>query len=355
MDVGDVGIAGPGPADSGEMGDADFGGGLFGGMEGITGDMGAGSVADNFLGQMPMGLEGLFGENIADDVSMNMDSIANLPSFDVSSDNSNLSKMSKFAGIVAGLLGMPNVANVANMTSIASSTNPISGMVSMGLHAANPALGMIASSLGIPGMIGNQFAGVDNQGVNSVSSASAGNATADGMAASGGGSMDMMGALPGLLGMYAGYQGQKDASGMLGGLQGLYSQDSPYSQMLRQQLQRRDAAGGRRSQYGPREVELQAKLAQMASGQIGNMSQLQQRQNINRAQMLQQGLGAFQKLGGINSLKDLFGMGGAGGMYETTALNALNNGSMGNSFDLGNIFGNMPPSQGYDFGNLWGG
>jgi len=114
------------------------------------------------------------------------------------------------------------------------------------------------------------------------------------------------GVLNGLAGMYAANRGYRDSQGMLEGLQGLYSQDSPYSQMLRQQLQRKDAAGGRRSQYGPREVELQARLAQMASNQIPAMNQLSQRANMNRAIMLQQGLGAFNSMGGMNYLRDLF-------------------------------------------------
>jgi hypothetical protein len=41
----------------------------------------------------------------------------------------------------------------------------------------------------------------------------------------------------------------------------LYGPNSPYAQTMRQQLDRRDAASGRRSQYGPREVELMSKLA----------------------------------------------------------------------------------------------
>jgi hypothetical protein len=65
-------------------------------------------------------------------------------------------------------------------------------------------------------------------------------------------------------------------------LSGMYGQDSPYAQMLRQQLERRDAAAGRRSQYGPREVELQAQLAQMNSRNA---------QPIYNAQMAQLGYG----------------------------------------------------------------
>lgn len=352
MDVGDVGIAGPGPADSGEMGEADFGG-LFGGMEGITGEMGPGSAAEGILGQMPMGLDSLFADS---DITSGLfadipDLSANLPDVVANQNNPiDISKMSKFAGIVAAMLGQPGLANMANMTSVASSNNPISGMISMGLMAANPALGMLANTVGIPGMIASNFSDANPQGINSSANAAPADTTSNG-------STGMMDALPGLLGMYAGYQGQKDAGSMLGGLQSLYGQDSPYAQVLRQQLQRRDAAGGRRSQYGPREVELQAKLAQMASGQIGNMSQLQQRQNINRAAMLQQGLGAFKKMGGFGGLQDLFGLGGAGGMYETAAMNGLNNGSLGNIFGGGgNIFSDVPSGGGYNFDMFnWGG
>jgi len=52
-------------------------------------------------------------------------------------------------------------------------------------------------------------------------------------------------------------------------LMDLYSPNSAYAQTMRQTLDRRDAAAGRRSQYGPREVELMAKLA-------GNQAQSQQ-------------------------------------------------------------------------------
>lgn len=62
-------------------------------------------------------------------------------------------------------------------------------------------------------------------------------------------------------------------------LSDMYTQDSPYANQMRQELERKDAASGRRSQYGQREVELQAKLAQMNSanannilGNIGNVS-----------------------------------------------------------------------------------
>lgn len=107
-----------------------------------------------------------------------------------------------------------------------------------------------------------------------------------------------MGTIKGLAQLYTGYRGQRDNSRMLKGLTDLYSQNGAYAQQLRKQLSRQDAASGRRSQYGPREVELQAKLAQMTSGQIPAMNQMYQQQAMARNAMLQGGLGTLASLFG---------------------------------------------------------
>jgi hypothetical protein len=60
-------------------------------------------------------------------------------------------------------------------------------------------------------------------------------------------------------------------------LQDLYGPNSAYSQQLQQSLLRQDAQRGRRSQFGTRNVELQARLADLASR---NAPQLQ---NLTRA------------------------------------------------------------------------
>lgn len=66
----------------------------------------------------------------------------------------------------------------------------------------------------------------------------------------------------------------------IGGLEALYSANSPYAQQMRQAMERKDAAAGRRSQYGTREVELQAALATQASRMAPTLQQLyQQKQN----------------------------------------------------------------------------
>lgn len=87
----------------------------------------------------------------------------------------------------------------------------------------------------------------------------------------------------GLYGLYRGGQANNQANT----LGSLYGQNSPYAQYLRSSLERRDAAAGRRSQYGPREVELQAKLADMYSRNYPMLQGAQQR----RDQLFGQGLG----------------------------------------------------------------
>lgn len=62
-------------------------------------------------------------------------------------------------------------------------------------------------------------------------------------------------------------------------LQDLYGPNSAYSQQLQQSLLRQDAARGRRSQFGTRNVELQARLADLASR---NAPQLQ---NLTKARV----------------------------------------------------------------------
>lgn len=82
------------------------------------------------------------------------------------------------------------------------------------------------------------------------------------------------GLLGGLVGLGLGMNNNRMLGQQIGNLQGLYGQNSPYATALRQQLERRDAAAGRRSQYGPREVELQAALAGNAARLAPSLQQL---------------------------------------------------------------------------------
>jgi hypothetical protein len=339
--LGDAGFGGPAPGsmgDAGSMSDAGLG---FGFSDASFGDNALGNISnftDLSTALSDFGLDAMAG---LEGMSSFSDALGTVPSF--TTDTSFFSNMQDFSKTtigkaIMGLLGYASKGAIGPANT-ALSNNPAASIAKGGLGlAAGSVFGpigalaapAIADALGLSSAFAN---------AGTVSSFQGNDAN-----------MGIGEALPGLAGMFAGYQGMRDSSKMLGGLQDLYSQNSPYAQMLRQQLQRKDAAGGRRSQYGPREVELQAKLAQMASGQIGAMSQLQQRQNINRAQMMQQGLGAFQKMGGIKGLQSLFGMGGMGGMFDTAAsqgLQGLPNLFGNNGMDS---FGQLPEGLGFDFG-----
>jgi hypothetical protein len=131
------------------------------------------------------------------------------------------------------------------------------------------------------------------------------------------------GALAGALGSaYMGNQQSQQYGGALNSLNQLYSPTGPYATFMRQQLAAKDAAAGRNSQYGPREANLMAMLAQnqantMTSPGYGNLMQ----QNLRGNQM------------GLNNLLALMGKGGPlNGMVNNVG-NGISNG-------LSNLFGN---------------
>jgi hypothetical protein len=114
--------------------------------------------------------------------------------------------------------------------------------------------------------------------------------------------------------LYGFYNNKKQRQALQGqqqGLQDLYSQNSPYAQQLRNTLQAKAAAGGKRLNTGGREVQLQAMLADRAAQMAPTMYQIQQGQNNlqnNNMNMLLQGankLGAFKAIG--NGLQGMFG------------------------------------------------
>lgn len=111
--------------------------------------------------------------------------------------------------------------------------------------------------------------------------------------------------------LYASNRANKNLKQQIGGLQGLFGPDSPYAQQMRQTLSRKDAAAGRRSQYGPREVELQARLAELNSRNAPQLAQLYNAQDQNRSRMLRDMLiygqqsGLTRQIG--DGLSSLFG------------------------------------------------
>lgn len=324
------GAAGPGPAEGSETGESDYGGGMgislgdIGGSGGGIATFGDALFSDPSITESILGDFGFgdFGEGLGN-FGYGQNDLSSLFSQNESNPFSELFQ-GKLGKSLMALLGLADksgvVSQIGKFGSLATSPNPAKGManigLAMGLNALAPGLGMFAGPIGQATGLSNAFSGtVGLQGGQPADSG-------------------VGGMLQGLGGLYAGYKGMKENGDMLGSLQSLYSQNSPYAQALRQQLQRQDAAGGRRSQYGPREVELQARLAQMASSQIPAMSQLQQNKTLARNAMLQQGLGAFDRMGGLKGLQSLFGFGGQGGLYDNAATQLINSGSLGNLFSL---------------------
>lgn len=108
-----------------------------------------------------------------------------------------------------------------------------------------------------------------------------------------------VGTAGGLYNMFRSYQNANNMAGRLGSM---FSGNSPYATQLRQQLERRDAAAGRRSQYGPREVELQAKLAAMANQIAPNQMAARQYGDQSLLKMMEM-LGGANKMGVFDPVK----------------------------------------------------
>jgi hypothetical protein len=292
--VGDPSDSPVGPVGSTSTGDVgDVSGDVIGdvSLDGvtITGD----PTSSLGIANGDIGLEGLFSTDLADTNSntetgtfSTMENILNIIKGNPVA-MATLAALTHSNPVLSGIVGIANIA--ANMNS-----NPIGSIMgnlgsTLGNAIAGPIGGVIGGSAG--GSIGTP-SGVGVTGVGSDPSASAGeNMT------------DYMKLLPGLGSLYLQNKSANQFSGMASNLASLYGQDSPYSQMLRQQLTRQDAAGGRRSQYGTREVELQAKLAQLNSQNAPQIAQFQNAALQRRAQQLMQLSAMYrspegQKIGG---------------------------------------------------------
>jgi hypothetical protein len=119
----------------------------------------------------------------------------------------------------------------------------------------------------------------------------------------GSGGFDLGSLLQNIAQIYQGNRQQESAKGLYDSLASQFGPDSAYAKQLRQELDRRDAASGRRSQYGPREVELQAKLADQMTKNLTTMTALMDKSNSGLTSQLQAGL----KLGEDSGLSSIFG------------------------------------------------
>lgn len=120
-----------------------------------------------------------------------------------------------------------------------------------------------------------------------------------------------LGGIAGSLGqLYQAERAGRESSQLAGTLSDLYGQNSPYAQALRQQLERKDAAAGRRSQYGPREVELQAQLAGLYSRNAPQTMAAQAAARAARNRKFAAGLGLVKETGlldyGQRALRNLW-------------------------------------------------
>lgn len=87
------------------------------------------------------------------------------------------------------------------------------------------------------------------------------------------------------LGAYSAYQQRRRIKEQLQTLKDMYSENSPYAQRLRSQLDRRAAQTGRRSQVGSRQTQLQALLAEAAMRNQPQTAQLLGLQDEQRRRM----------------------------------------------------------------------
>lgn len=196
----------------------------------------------------------------------------------------------------------------------------LGSMAGIGTNAAmgKDVSGQVGSTLG--SMVGGGFAGPLGAYAGGRLGAMAGNYASqvgvDGASASAPrgdagsrGGMDAGQLMAGLGNLYLNNKAARGAEGNVQSLSSMFGPKSAYAQQLRQQLERRDAAGGRRSQYGPREVELQAKLAQMAAQYGPNISQSNMNAQQVANQRRQQNLSSLYAMARESGLMDQFSNG----------------------------------------------
>jgi hypothetical protein len=213
------------------------------------------------------------------------------------------------AGAVAGI--GTNAAMGRNVRGPVGST--LGGMIGGGI--AGPLGGMIGSQ------VGRSVATSDRAPVGGTSY---GDRTLGG----GRSGIDAGQLAAGLGSLYLNNRAARTAESNVQDLSSMFGPNSAYAQQLKQQLERRDAAAGRRSQYGPREVELQAKLAQMAAQYGPNISQSNMQAQQVSNQRRQQNLSALYAMARESGLMDQISS-GLGNLFSSTPSNALYMDDMG--------------------------
>jgi hypothetical protein len=260
----------------------------------------------------------------------------------------NNNKFGKLAGMALNFTPAGKAFNAARGINSALTSGNYLGAGLSALGAANPALGGLArAGLGAAqgnlapagGYLGSMFGGMAGGRAGSMIGGQLGSyvgsqaGKAGPQQASG---PDWGGIAEGLVGLY-GNRGGGEVPGasaaneavqqQIQDLRAMYAPNSPYAQQLRQTLERKDAAAGRRSQYGPREVQLQAALADKAAGvsdamgrlatsNQANQSALQQRKLQQRGQTLATLMNMGKQSGLFSGLQGMFSGGGAQPVME---------------------------------------
>ena len=353
--LGDVGgLGGGGGLSTGDIGDVSgYGDANFGGESGL--DVGFGSGFGNYgslSGLNDFGLSNPDGFGAPD-----MGGSFGTSDFSGMSEPGFLDQLGRFLQNPIGKIGMslaaranPNLGFVNSLIGTATKGNQIGNATTRGPGMGHFG-GIAGAALGsaFAGPIGGMLGGYAGNALGNAAGQGSANYSGPSGATPGDGGMGLgTGMGLGLASLYQNYKNNKESGGQLSSLQNMYGQNSPYSQALRQQLERRDAASGRRSQYGPREVELQAQLAQMASRNAPAVNQLLQMRNQQRGQNLGQLAGIYQQMGGMRGIQ-----GGLQGLYSDvggmfTGMDQYDNTGYGidNTFDTGSFNDVMPDTWG---------
>jgi hypothetical protein len=106
------------------------------------------------------------------------------------------------------------------------------------------------------------------------------------------------------MGLYNAHRDKKRSKQQAQQLQQLYSPDSAYAKNARQKMERRDAAAGRRSQYGTRETQLAGHLADVNARMAPTLNSIYGEVNKSRNQMANNAL----QLGRNVDYKGLYNM-----------------------------------------------
>lgn len=159
---------------------------------------------------------------------------------------------------------------------------------------------------------------------------------------------------------------RNDNRATLAELDAMFSPTGEYAKELRTQLERKDAAAGRRSQYGPREAQLMSSLAQERARLLSNPQYQNYMTGANRSPYSPL-TGALSKLSNVSSamrapsnvetLMSMFGQGTSPVSSFGGASSMLSGAEgMGTVDTLGSMFGQSPFLPGYEgtSGGLFG-